>query len=743
MCRRLAAAAATCVALFLVPMVALGQPLSDRVPADAIIYVGWNGTSNLGASYDQSRFKALLDDSNIPELFNDLVPRVIQRVAIEDQQAAAVLQKISDVAGPVWRHPTAFYFAGLEFPKGGQGEPRPKAALLCKPGDDAEAMLTQLAALAGEAQQGAPFPVKAFRQGDIVGISIGFERETDAFAGAGGNAAGGGNISAKDRFKEAIGQVQKEPLLVAYADVEALVAMVDQGMKTYESPEHQQQYAKVKDALGLNGLKRIIMTGGFEGQDWTTQAFVAAPAPRSGLLKMLDAKPVSDELLRAIPKTAAWVGVGQFDFAQLLTEARAAAAKIDPQAPRMFDQGMGAAQMMLAMNPQRDLFEPLGPEWAFYLDQNIGGNGLIGFTIINRLRKPAEAERALTRLEFTISNLVNGQIGREGMTLNVEQVEINGTKIHFFSTPLVSPSWAIRDGNLYVGMFPQVVSAAAQHAAAKQPSILDNEAFVALRKRLGGEKATGFSFMDLPRTAGEGYQTLLLISQAGLGAAEMFGIDTPPMVIPPLATLKQHLSPAAGFSWTDDAGLHFKSASPFPGAELVMSQGGVVMAAPALLAGVAMPAVSRAREQAGRVQSMSNLRQIGLAMHMYANENRGRYPADLGTLALMDLNPVVFVSPMGGKTVPQNVVQGNAEQQKAWINQNADYVYLGAGRGVNDPDTAGTIVAYEKPETTRGQGTNILFADGHVEWLPVPMAMERIRRQQEQKGKAAPPAKAF
>ena len=736
MCRRLSA----CVAVLLFPLVALGQPLSDRVPADAIIYVGWNGTGNLGASYDQSRFKALLEESNIPELFEDLIPRVIQRVAVEDKQAAEVLQKVSDVAGPVWRHPTAFYFAGLDFAKGQQAPPRPKAALLCKPGDDADALLRQLAAIAGEAQHGMPFPVKAFRQGDVVGISIGYEKETDAFVGAGGNV-GGANISTKDHFKAAIGQVLKEPLFIAYADTEALLAMVDQGMKTYESPEHQQQFAKVRDALGINGLKRIIMTCGFEGQDWSSQMFVNAPAPRTGLLKLLDAKPVSEELFRAIPKGATWAGVGQFDVAQLLTEARAAAVKVDPQAGKMFDQGMGAAQMMLAMNPQRDLFEPLGPEWAFYLDQNIGGNGLIGFTLVNRLRKPAEAERALTRLEFTISNLVNGQIGREGMTLNIEQTEINGTKIHYVSTPLVSPSWAIRDGNLYFGMFPQVVSAAANHAATKQPSILDNEAFVALRKRLGGDKATGFSFMDLPRSAGEGYQTLLLISQAGLGAAEMFGIDTPPMVIPPLAQLKEHLSPAAGFSWTDDAGVHFKSASPFPGAELVMSQGGVVMAAPALLAGVAMPAMQNARQQAMRVQSMSNLRQIGMGMMLYANENKGRFPADLGTLATMDLSPQVFVAPQTGKAVPPDVAGGNAEQKKAWANQNADYVYLGAGLGVNVPNTAETIVAYEKPEVNRGQGTTALFADGHVEWLPVPVAMQRL--QQQNKAKAPAAGRAF
>src|SRR5687768_7826898 len=103
MCKRLVAA---CIALSLLPIVALAQPLSDRVPADAIIYIGWNGAQNLGASYEQSRFKALLDDSNIPALFEDLMPRVIQRLSMEDKEAAEVLQKVSDVAGPVWRHPT-------------------------------------------------------------------------------------------------------------------------------------------------------------------------------------------------------------------------------------------------------------------------------------------------------------------------------------------------------------------------------------------------------------------------------------------------------------------------------------------------------------------------------------------------------------------------------------------------------------------------------------------------------------
>src|SRR5690349_12350865 len=53
----------------------------------------------------------------------------------------------------------------------------------------------------------------------------------------------------------------------------------------------------------------------------------------------------------------------------------------------------------------------------------------------------------------------------------------------------------------------------------------------------------------------------------------------------------------------------------------------VVIGIIAVLIGVLLPVLGRAREQANEAACLSNIRQVGMAFIMYANDNKGWLPA--------------------------------------------------------------------------------------------------------------------
>jgi prepilin-type processing-associated H-X9-DG protein len=143
-----------------------------------------------------------------------------------------------------------------------------------------------------------------------------------------------------------------------------------------------------------------------------------------------------------------------------------------------------------------------------------------------------------------------------------------------------------------------------------------------------------------------------------------------------------------------------------------------------MLISVLLPSLCRPRETANRVECASNLRQIGQAIALYAQDHGGQYPPSLAVLLRQgQLSAEAMVCPSSNDerasaadTAGAADEVSAAEKSEAGHEHCLSYVYVGRGLTVATA-SATAIVAYEPLGNHAGAGTNVLFGDGHVEWV--------------------------
>jgi prepilin-type processing-associated H-X9-DG protein len=702
---RITAILVALLGFLLVPLTASAQALADRLPDDAILYIGWRGTSDLGAGYEQSHLKRILDQSDWSKLLNQSLPGLIAKASDQNPTAAQVVQIICAFGQPLWQHASAFYFGGLDFTD--PQHPNPRLALLCDAGDQADAMTDKAMSLVEMA--GKNFPIKIFVKsfGQLVVIST-FEWAEHPQQ----------RLSARTEFTSTMAQVGEDPVLAVYLDGQRMLKQIDTVVATSHDPGAAAMWLRVREALGLDGLLRVAATDRFAGGDFCGQLFVACPSPRVGLMSLLDEPALSDDLLKTIPSTATMAMAGQFDLGKLFSQVRRGIQLISPATAAEFDAIVVQAGAFLDVDIQKDLLGAFGSEWAAYSDPSIGGVGPLGTVFINHAADATRLETSLTKLEQFADTAIGAveQANLPWLTVEFRHETVDGLNLHYAALPLITPAWAIQSGFWYASLYPQVTVSAA--TAGQSSSLRDNAAYQDMRKRLGGPASVNaVAFVDTAKLAPQGYQTLLMTTRLFLGAGDLVGLEAPPMVVPPLSKIMPELDASGGIAWTDEAGYHSTSIEPFPGAAALSAGGNMsaqTLSAAPVLVSILVPSLNRARETANRVKCASNMRQIGLGILLYQNDNGGKYPPDLGTLLnAEDLTLPVFLCPSSGTQLPPGWGQWTADQKANWINANADYIYVGAG--MKSGGGPSQVVMYERDEDHH-DGINILFADGHVEF---------------------------
>jgi len=144
--------------------------------------------------------------------------------------------------------------------------------------------------------------------------------------------------------------------------------------------------------------------------------------------------------------------------------------------------------------------------------------------------------------------------------------------------------------------------------------------------------------------------------------------------------------------------ISFSRSSPgAAGPEVMTAQLGV-------LSGLLLPALARAREQARRAQCMSNLKQLGLALNMYAQDHNESFPKGLDELV------------KGGYIADRRLFECPSSP-------GGGYEYI---PGLRTTDPAGTAVIFDSAANHGGDGRNVLHIDGHVRWCDETMAQRKV-----------------
>lgn len=711
---------------------AIQAPLADRVPDDAMVYIGWRGVDSAG-NYEGSHFRGFVESWDLPGAIHDQLVPMIRRE--EGDEAGEAMSHVVEIARIMFHRPWCFYVGQVDATKLKEG-PRAPIAIVCDAGDKAEQledMITSLIAM-GDVPADA---VRVIRHGNTVAL-LGKHTPAEAVARLGIADAEkvAAPLSQNKRFTDALTGKIEQPMGAIYVDLAAAIRTIDQAIKQQEPEEHG-KFVAIVEALGVDRLGRFVWTGGIDGQDWREAAWLESPVPHRGLMSLFAGGALDHKTLAIAPRTSTWMTASRLDLGKIMPIVRDVVDRVAEEDDKAeFEKGLAEVKKEVGIDLEKDLVDAFGDQWLVYGDFSAAGPLGMNMMFVNIVRDGNRLQQSLGMLASKINEQMAGSGGP--MTFEIKSSPVANTTVSYLNFPMISPAWAVYKDRFYLSLSPAAVRTRIGFDQVQVAPITEADDFKMMRQKIGREAVTSISYADLRQTAPQiigqiaMYAQLMAMQIPAQGDGEPRPPFDPMRFIPAMEKLMPHLGPTMSASWLDDTGLRSETSTPFPGADMFSPSGGsstTVIAGGALGAGILLPSLSRAREIADRTVCSANLSGMYKAAYTYSITHKDNFPPNLATMVQ---NGSMGVKSIGCDndanfdidTFPKTPLDD--PEVAAWIDEHASYVYLGGTKTANiKPDD---IFAYEKIGLHGDEGINICFGDGHVEFVNLDEAMQLLKK---------------
>jgi len=484
------------------------------------------------------------------------------------------------------------------------------------------------------------------------------------------------------------------------------------GMEGGEGDDELAAIEAIIRELGLSNVKSLTERVGFGGADLVGDCLLEISQPRTGLFANF--KTINLSMFDMADPGAISASAFNCDIGGIYDTVMNAGRTVIGADFTEVEQGIAAVEAELNFKIRRGLLESLSGPMFFYAMP--GGATMQspqgGFVIIAELKDEKLWEESLAAIgKFAADK-------SEGMVQVSSQVQ-DGRTVHTWAVaPLamaqIMPCWTIVGDHVVIGSNTAMLTSAVTQINSGTKSIRSTDGFKKVTAKLPGELLS-FKYVDSKLQ----FIQLTTALQQFWPMATMFASNAGlklPFVLPQLSHIAQDMGPSCQYSWFDARGLR----SHYRGAGIEPSLGAV--AGGAMGAGILMPALARARQQARYTVSMTNLKHMGLAVVMYADDHDGKLPDSFEQAKEYYKDTKILKSPLKPK--------GFA---------GPSYIYV-SGHSMKADSPYRQIVAYENPEYCQDDITT-LFLDGHVERMKKESFLETLEATYKQLGREMPKIK--